>query len=358
MITSEVLSYIRERNLLDGKDLVEGEVRVFNASRRNRNFRIVNSRGISLFLKEGGLQGISSIAREAAVYSMLQPFDASPLNYKYAPRMLDYNPDRDILVLELCENALDLREYQRLRKVAGYRAASMVGKALALLHQSIPLTKALDLLGESAPGVLDVDKPGIALLCDFSGSSIDLIRMVQSSKELLEQLDAMRNDWKSDSLVHNDVRMDNILTAGNGPAPGIVIVDWETASCGDAAWDVGAAIADYLSLWLLSIPIAGRQSPEKLAHLAASPLSVVQAPIAALWYAYLEESKMTIGMENQFLLRVVRYCGLKLIQSAIEMVQNSAHWNLTAVALLQVATNMMLRPEDASKTLLGLEVAA
>lgn len=339
--------------------LVDGQVRVFDASRRNRNFRVLNRSGGSLFVKEGTRTlGSSSIAREAIAYSILEPQDGSRPQFPYAPRLVDYNSDADVLVLEFVDDAMDLRESHRTKNFEGLRSAATVGDALATLHHSIPLSTVLDLLGESEPGVLDVDKPGLALLSDFSSSSIDLIRMVQSSTEFVMQLENMRRDWRNETLVHHDIRMDNILTSSPFRLPGIVIVDWETASAGDPAWDVGAAIADYLGLWIQSIPVTGTQPPEQLLPLADSPLSAVQPAIAALWHAYVQRSEMSISMQPEFLLRVVRFCGLKLIQSAIEMVQSSAHWNLTAVTHLQVASNMMQRPMDASRTLLGMGVAA
>lgn len=341
------------------KNLVEGEVRVFDASRRNQNFRVMSRGGQSLFIKQGqGIHGVSSIAREATVYNLLAPEDGLHPPFPYAPHLVDYNPDEDILVLELIQDAVNLREKYHDMRELGLRSAATVGEALATLHRSTSLPTVLELLGTSEPGVLDVDRPGLALLSDFSGSSIDLIRMVQSSAEMIMHLDEMRNDWRNETLIHHDIRLDNIIASGDQRIPSILIVDWETASAGDPAWDVGAAIADYLSLWIHSIPVTGTQSPEKLLHLADFPLSAVQPPIAALWWAYTRQSEMSAHTRIEFMPRVVRFCGLKLVQSAIEMVQSSAHWNLTAVTYLQVAANMMGRPQEAMQALLGLDVAA
>ncbi|MDE8668422.1 phosphotransferase [Pseudarthrobacter sp. H3Y2-7] len=359
MITSEVIPYLCGRELLSRENIVDGEVRVFDASRRNQNFRVINQGGRSLFVKQGTkIHGSSSTAREAAVYSILEADDHSHVPFPYAPRLIDYNPDDDILILELIDDAVNLREKYHESRYLQVQSAAAVGEALGALHMKTSLPTVLRRLGRSEPGVLEVDRPGLALLSDFSGSSIDLIRMVQSSADLIVHLDEMRQDWRNETLIHHDIRMDNIIQSSLHGTSEILIVDWETASAGDPAWDVGAAVADYLGLWIQSIPVTGTQSPEKLIHLADFPLSEVQESIAALWRAYARRSEMSADMQIEFMPRVARFCGLKLVQSAIEMVQNSAHWNLTAVTHMQVAANMMGRPQEAVQALLCLDVAS
>jgi aminoglycoside phosphotransferase (APT) family kinase protein len=182
--------------------------------------------------------------------------------------------------------------------------------------------------------------------------------MVQGAPEVTEQLTSLRRDWRTDALIHHDLRFDNVLllatTLGRAGRRRVVFVDWETAALGDAGWDVGTVFGEYLGEWLGSIPGAGGEPPERFLHLADQPLASVQPAIGAFWAAYRDGRGLDPGQAQEQLLRCTRYAGLKLIQSALEQVQRSARWTVSSVCFLQTGANILARPDEAAAVLLNL----
>jgi hypothetical protein len=222
----------------------------------------------------------------------------------------------------------------------------------------VDLERAQRLLGGGEPGVLSVQRPGLRLLRDFSSACVDLVRMVQAQADVDGLLDDVRQDWRTDSLIHHDIRWDNILLPQPaGPGDGrrdVVLVDWETAALGDAGWDVGAVFGEYLGDWLVSVPGVAGAPPERFLHLASRPLESVQPAIRAFWFAYRKEAGLTRDQADDRLVRSTRYSGLKLIQSGLEQVQRSARWTVSSVGFLQVGINILKDPQLSLAVLLGL----
>jgi thiamine kinase-like enzyme len=353
----EVIPYLCQLGLLSPASVVAGDVRIFEAARRNHNFRVLRSDGPSLFLKQGQLRdGFSTVRREAQVYGLLNGQSATDSRYRHAPRFMTYDPIHDVLVVELLKDAVDLRKLDTSRRGTPLRAASRLGEALAVLHSFVPLSTAAERLGEGEPGVLTAHRPGLALLRDFSAASIDLVRMIQAHDEVVDQLEDLRATWRPKTLIHHDARWDNVLVSRGGTT--VTLIDWETAAVGDPAWDVGSILADYLSQWLLSIPSSGNAPPEQALHLARRPLTSLHPAMSALWHAYQQRAGLSGEGRSDMMQRITRYAGLKLLQSGIEQVQRSPRWTTTALCQLQVGTNLMARPAEGSRLILNLGVAA
>ncbi|HSV65870.1 MAG TPA: phosphotransferase [Mycobacteriales bacterium] len=367
---TEVIPYLRERGLVDGASVVDGDIRVLDVSRRNRNFRVLRSAGPSFLLKQGvARDSFSAVAREARAYELFGPLPhsvgagSSPA-FRHAPTAYAYDDERDVLVLELVTGVENLRVRHRRARRPPRDAARAVGRALAALHQLVPATvdlaTAQRLLGAGEPGVLSVQRPGLSMLRDFSSACVDLVRMVQAAPDVPELLAGLRQDWRTDTLIHHDVRWDNFLLplprARNG-ARGrreVMLVDWETAALGDPCWDVGAVFGEYLGDWLSSVPGVAGEPPERFLHLARCPLESVQPAVRSFWSAYVGQAGLAAGQASEHLLRSVRYSGLKLVQSGLEQVQRSARWTVCTVSFLQVGVNILTRPEEAGAVLLGL----
>jgi aminoglycoside phosphotransferase (APT) family kinase protein len=350
---SEVIPYLCQRGILTGRSVVDGDVRVFDFSRRNQNYKIRSLRGESYFLKQGiERDGFSSVQREHQVYALLAD---RPIPLPFIPRLIDYDDETDVLVTEFVSGADDLRRIEANRSTALVQAAGRLGRVLALLHHQIPVGEAQRRIGEGQPGVLTAQRPGSALLRDFSAASIDLVRLIQQEVNLVQHLAELESGWRVNAIIHHDVRLENVLWM---PATRTVtLVDWETAAVGDSDWDLGAAIGDYLGLWLLSIPARSDRPPDQSLHLARRTLPSVQPAIVALFDTYCRVTSSSSSSRLDRAERVTRYAGLKLVQSSIEQVQVTPTWTMTALCCLQVGANMLARPRQASAVLLGLDTS-
>jgi hypothetical protein len=353
---SEVIRYLLDRRLLDPSTIVDGRVVVRDASSRNCIFLVDGSDTASFVLKQGtSPQGVAAVAYEASVCKSLS--DRGERLAIYLPTVKEYDEAAQILIFGKLSGANDLRHHQVRTGRFSKALAAAIGDALAALHRetagSAPASK-----DELIPWVLSVHQPSLAIFREVSSASLELIRIAQSAPQFGELLDALRQGWKASSLIHHDVKWDNLLrcSAGKGARPrcGLKLIDWEGAQFGDPRWDVGSVFGQYLSLWLLSIPITGRDPPERFPELARFPLSRMQPAMAAFWSAYRKRTDLHGSRCAEWLSTAIGYAGARLIQSAFEAAQLAPHLDSSMVLHLQLASNMLARPREAIVHLLGI----
>lgn len=71
----------------------------------------------------------------------------------------------------------------------------------------------------------------------------DYVVALQAVDEHLERLSA---DWSDTSLVHFDLRDDNVLFGAPGGRPRLAVVDWELCGVGDPMYDLGVLVGQVL----------------------------------------------------------------------------------------------------------------
>ncbi len=358
-----VARYLLDRRLIDRRSIVEGDLRVVDASRRNHNFQIVRERGPSYLVKQGiGADKRESVALEASVYRLLRESDSAARLRRYLARFIDHDEGWQLLVLELIEDGETLSDYHTRRGYFSKTLASHLGTCLAWLHalDTSKARRAIPVLGHQPPWALSLHRPELDMLHRMSGGCRKLLRIVQQFPRFGEALDRLRREWRCDRLIHGDVRWDNCIVH---PLPGscrytqFKLIDWELAMVGDPAWDVGSALANFLVFWLHSIPISGEDPPDRYLDLARYPLSSMQPALRALWVAYRRNSDFAAAVGDRLLLRATRYAAVVLLQAAFERVQHLPQLPGTVVGQLQLSLNMLERPLEAAAHLLGITPA-
>ena len=361
----QVLAYLRRRNFLGPHSIVDGDLSVLDASRRNRNFKILGEEAPHYLVKQGvDPERIATIAHEAAVYHLLHSRSLDATTREYLPRFYAYDSSEHVLILEFFPDAHNLREYHSQHRRISSAIAVDMGHALGALHHSMGATALTDsdvaTLTRNPPWVLFIHRPDLRILRQISGANIELIKLIQHSAELCEFLDAMRAGWRSDALIHFDIKFDNLLAlAGSSEASKtrLKIIDWELAGLGDPCWDVGSVFMDYLSLWLLSIPITGETPPDRFPELATYPLERMQPAMRSFWHSYVRRMKLDAVGADEWLVRAVKYAAGRMVQTAFEQTQMSMQLNGNVICMLQVSLNMLRRPHEAILHLLGIPLA-
>ena len=169
-------------------------------------------------------------------------------------------------------------------------------------------------------------------------------------------VDALTEEWRPSCLVHFDVKGDNILLSAKRRARSGWLIDWELAALGDPAWDVGSMFADYLGVWLWSIPITGEHPPAHYLSLARFPLTGIQPALRAFWQSYRQVRGLTGMAATAFLLAATRYCAIRLIQRVHEQTREAIDLLANTICQLQLSWNILQEPELACVHLLGLEL--
>lgn len=354
---AEVVPYLLGRDLIAKSALVQGDFRIVDVSRRNYNLKVISSRGPSYLIKQGLGGNRATVSQEASIYRWLAVKSDSGIS-QYLPRFHLYDEGRSVLVLELLKDAQNLRQHQTRSGRFSVALARSIGDTLASLHSTALLAGARENgvhLRRDPPWILSLHQPGTSLLREASGANIRLVKTIQKNHELGRRLDELRASWRPNALLHCDLRWDNWLIArreGRGIGR-LALIDWELVSMGDAAWDVGSAIADYLGAWIFSIPITGEEPPVRYLELTRYPLRSMRPAIRALWGAYRRRAVPSVEA-SEFLIRAVRYAAARLLQAGYEQLQSSPQFTGTIVCLVQLTLNILRRTEEALVQLLGL----
>jgi aminoglycoside phosphotransferase (APT) family kinase protein len=350
----QVVDRLIELRLVSPATIVAGDLAVHDASRRNRNFKVVSDGAPSFLVKQGfGAEGRATLTNEAAVYRVLA--SGGPDLVRHVPQFHGWDPDHAMLVLELVESAHSLTEHQARGRFS-QQVARSVGRALGALH-AIPV-EPNDPTGlyPTAPFALSVHRPEVSWLRDISEANIELIKLLQGAPGLPELLDELRASWQPHSIVHNDYKSENcmVVRGRGGRGTGIRLVDWESAGVGDPGWDAGSVFGDYLASWLASIPITGQDPPERFPELARFPLERMRPALRAFWEAYVGAAGLTPMEGDQRLVQAARFSATRLLQTAFEQTQAGSRLTGTTMCLLQVAVNILRRPHEAAVRLLGI----
>jgi hypothetical protein len=350
----DVARYLLDRGLIGPEALLDGELTIRDASSRNRNYRVQTSQGPCYFIKQGtAADSAASVAYEASVYERLIGGEA--VLASYLPRFFGYDHEQALLILELVRDADDLRSLHLSSGHFPPAPAALLGSALGALHRATQAGSDPSPPVALAPWILSVHRPDANVFRDLSSASLELIRIVQGSEGFPEALDALRQDWRAECLVHGDVKWDNCLVSSRADgSQELRLIDWEGAVSGEACWDIGSALSHYLSFWLFSIPVTGSVPPERFPELATYPLDAMKPALGACWIAYADERRFDDATAARELVRAVACAGARLVQAAFEAAQMMNQITSAAVLHLQLALNILQRPQDAATELLGL----
>jgi Phosphotransferase enzyme family len=353
LLHADVADYALAEGLVDPARVVAGDLIVRNLSSRNRVYALESHDGPSWLIKQGVEQmGAAMIRNEARAYGTLHSLDSS-VRQRLAP-WHGYDQQRGVLTIGLVRNAISLRELHRRSVAPPVAVAGELGRMLGMVHSRTMLASA-DPESTWLPPALLLHQPGIDLLHEGSGAAIELVKILQQTPGFAARLDELRGQWRTRAFVHLDVKWDNCLVSGKGHDR-LALIDWESAGLGDPCWDIGSALAHYLSFWIFSIPIGGETPVERFAELAERPLASMQPAMRACWEGYTDALGTTPACSVGWLIHTVRLAAARLVLTAFEAAQASTALTGALMLHLQLALNMLERPHESAVHLLGLSL--
>jgi len=366
-----VVPFLIERGLVDLPAVVDEGLRIVDASRRNRNLKVLRRSGEGVILKqphEAEPRGAETFAREAAIYRFFWRDPRGAPMRAVVPRLLGDgdggsiaaggSPPTTVLTLELVARAVSFGE--RLGRDGADRPGGpcdRLGRALAALH-GLPPDDPAFAWPHRRPWALDLHRPTPDALDRISGANLLLVKIVQRDVVLAAGLDRLRAEWSPRAIVHGDAKGDNVLVvdpAGEDGSADVRICDWELADVGDPCWDVGTVLAELLLAWVRSMPLRAAADPEQAIEGAATPLERVKPGARRFWEGYAEASRGGPAACPVPLLHAVRYAAARLLQAAFEASQDDPSLSSFAVVATQLAANVMADPAAAAHLLLGLD---
>jgi len=356
-----VVHYLMEQGLLPGEAVVNGDVLVLESSRRNRNFKIIRHESPGLFVKQiqtWDPQSTSGLQREALCYWMAaKDRGFAPLG-DIMPKYRHYDPARSILVTELCKDGESLAEHHQRTGKFPPQVAAKLGAALGRYHKcgaaEILKSPYRGAFPKAVPWILSLHNQTSGIFANVSAGNGQMIGILKRYPEFQKQFDALRECWKSECLIHGDMKWDNCLLDPQSPGEGLWVVDWELADVGDPGWDIGAVFQAYLSYWIGSLPMVEGGSVQKMIDNAPFPLESTHPALRSFVAAYQQTRQLRAPDWPELLERSSKFAAARMVQTVYEYMHQSEQLTGTALCLLQTSYNMLCRTKEAQHELLGL----
>lgn len=360
-----VVPYLIERSVMDTKSIVEGDLKIVDASRRNRNLQVIRKNDTSFLIKQPSAtdaSNVMSVKKEALLYLLMQT-DADFASLKdIAPRILDFDEQRTIMITEFVTNAHTLNNYEHfiaggeLRKEESIELGRLMAKYHKAFNGQSGNPKLHSFHGGFVPAA-SIVRPGPEIFRDINSQNLELLKIVQRYPTFYDSLEELYSSWQNQTLIHGDIKWDNVIVStkdneNNGFR--MNIVDWESVSMGDPAWDVGSVFQEFIRLWLSFLPTTGRESAEQLLESTTFPIQNIQPAIRAFWNSYVKTSELTSKEANDLLVRSAKFCAARLVQSAYESLDSSMDLSNTIVYMIQTSLNIFNRTNHAVVHLLGI----
>jgi Ser/Thr protein kinase RdoA (MazF antagonist) len=335
---ANVLHYLVEHRFADPGAVVDGQFAVRNLSRRNHNFRVTC--GSREYLVKQAKQwtepGRASIDTEASFYSHVRTDARFESMRSLLPESYGYDPDHSILILQFIPGQIANQSEPDRFSVP---AARLVATAMAHVHREFRWPELTALVPPGIPSLFTFHEEDPDKLSESSEGQRELLRLIRKRPAFGHALEALRAEWREESLIHGDWKLGNCLVSTGGER--IRMVDWEFVAWGDPLYDAATMLQSYWSSWVLTP--------------AEHPVKEVRPALTAFLKTY---SACAGAPLAEIVLPAIRLAGARMVQSAYEAVQNSDSLNASAVRLAQASLNILTRPEWAAEQLLGMVACA
>ncbi|TFV62380.1 UNVERIFIED_ORG: hypothetical protein E4P37_17270 [Bacillus sp. AZ43] len=267
------------------------------------------------------------------------------------PALLAVDRERRLLVVEGLAPAVPLDEARRARGGSDPARAAALGRALAALHDGgRAVTADLPVVDHVGPALRSWSRPTPRSVTLYPPGYREIVVRIHRG-DLLDDLGAVAEGWRQDTVIHGDVKSDNVLC--DAPSP-VRLIDWECAGRGDARWDVGSAVGDYLVTWLRTMRVSASSGLAGWIDTAQPPLPHLRAELTALLDAYRDARTGPDGggSADEEMAAWMRYAGMfllhRLTMTAMQAVEVSSH----SLALLQLSRQLVRSPQTALEVLL------
>ena len=274
--TDNVFDYLIALNYCTAADRQTSQITVISA--KNFNLAIAFADGKSLLVKQElyNHQGKTLGEFWAAwrIQRLVRDFpDFGDEISDFLPELLHFDPDNSILIVNFRTDYRDLYRYYTEEHQFPIEVAKSIGQLLGTIHsQTFERTEYQEFLNDQSAeaaafnGIKIIDRLSRItpqVFRKLPQECLQFYKLYQRFPTLSQAIGELGNSVQPSCLVHNDLKINNILLALDWEQPGskvIRLIDWERANWGDPAFDLGCILGSYLELWLEGLVISSTLS--------------------------------------------------------------------------------------------------
>lgn len=357
-----IVEYLLGKGLIDLKSIVDGDLQIFDISRKNKNIKILNKSGLNLFLKQATPSNNHSsitIKRESLLYAMIQTENEFASIVDIAPKIHDFDEKNNIMVTEFLPGySWNQYIFREPNMMIDKKIVASLGNKIATYHHIFEkmfiTNKKLNFLPKTFTFEKLLIHPGPEIFVNLSKANMKLLKIIQKDPKIYDNLEELFSNWDPKTLIHGDIKFDNIIINLKNNRKENIITDWEMVNIGDPAWDIGSIFQEFIRCWLYTLPLTGTETSEKLLNLSKESLQNMQSALRTFWNEYINIIQRNPKETNGLLIKSTKFCAARLIQSAYEMLHSQTELNNVAVYMVQIGLNIFLNINNAIIHLLGI----
>jgi Phosphotransferase enzyme family len=367
--TANVFEYLTELNYCQIADRETSRVTIIPA--KNFNILINFLDGRHLLIKQELHDERGKTRAEFQLAWRMQELIAHFPDFRdkiniFLPNLLHFDVDRSILIVEYLDTHCDLYRYYATEDIFPIEIAQSIGKVLATLHsQTFDRSEYRQFI--TAQSNSRITNPAMDLVHRLSRITPDVFwvippdclqffKLYQRFPSLSQAIFDLSKAITPSCLVHNDLKINNILLDLQWDIPGstvIKLIDWERANWGDPAFDLGCMLGSYLEIWLENLAIDNAFNINESLQLNPTPLELLQPSLFSLIQAYLSGFPAITIARPDYLDRVIQFAGLSLIQRIEIIIDEDRIFGNRGIVMLQIAKQLICSPQAAMNTLFG-----
>ncbi|MDJ0617409.1 MAG: phosphotransferase [Calothrix sp. MO_192.B10] len=370
--SQNVIQYLQSADLCSSEDRAAAEDEL-PQSRKNSNFLVTLSAGNGqqlLVKQEGGIahDGIpQELFNEWLFHQLLQKFPVLGNIAAIAPLVIHFDQENSILVRNYLSEYLELRGFYQYHDIYPEQIATAIGNTLGVVHRATFDRREYREFMATAPQgqfryqfhnpAQGIGTMGPEILAKVPSGALKFYTLYQSHESISAAIADLAYNWQPCCLTHNDLKLENILVHSRWQQLDdclIKFIDWEAASWGDPAFDLGCLLASYLENWLQSLVVDNTLNIEESLALALVPLELIQPSIIALVRGYLNAFPEITDYRRNFIYRAIQFAGLVLIDRVQEEIVEHQHCDRRGLCIFQVANNLLTMPQNSVQSIFGI----
>jgi len=351
-LTSQSLAYwLIQRGLLDPSVITQGNFAVEELEFHNRGFRVYRPTTKPIYVKqlrELDHPNVLCLRREATFGLAVARTDSVHWLKTRVPTFLDYDARHHAVTVELLAETMNLHETME-RVVA---IPDSVSRGLGQLIGAFTFKECDDLLA-AIPNNLCTGKPpwilsfyvdqGAGLL---SPANVQFLKMIQSDEILKSNLDDLRSNWQATSLMHGDLKWNNVLIRETESVPDWYVIDWEMVDRGDPRWDLATMIQCWWYFWILSTPPELLTNLDELLTDRRIAFDETRFSLDALWDGYRTAIRLSESESQEQKQVVSRFAAARMLQTVYELLHIQDEVSLSARLMIEMSRRILENPQS------------